>query len=125
VKTGVNVATRFVFGDHELHVARVQLLRRGAVVPIQRKPLFLLMYLLENPGRTVPSTELVREVWKGVSVTDASLRRAVRVLRQTLGNDGTYVESVRGFGYRFAASVERGASLLRIPPIVITEFTAS
>jgi hypothetical protein len=47
------------------------------------------------------------------------------VLRQTLGNDGTYVESVRGFGYRFAASVERGASLLRIPPIVITEFTAS
>lgn len=77
-------------------------------MPLQRKPLYLLKYLLQNGDRVVPSTELTREIWRGVAVTDASLRRAVRVLRQTLGEG--YVVSARGYGYRFIAAVQTHSS---------------
>ncbi len=104
--------TRWTFGDYELDVTLFRLLRRGAPIPLQRKPLYLLRYLVQHAERVVPSDELTREIWRDVAVTDASLRRAIRVLRQTLGEG--YIASARGHGYRFAARVQAHSSQ---PPV--------
>ncbi len=66
---------------------------------MQRKPLQLLIYLCQNADRLVPSPELLARVWN-VTVTEASLRGAIKVLRRTLHGSAT-IESSRGYGYRF------------------------
>lgn len=79
--------------------------------PVDLSPLScrLLAYLAHNRDRVVPREELLREVWDGVRVTDASLRQGLRILRRELGleaRNGAVVESVRGRGYRLTTPVE-------------------
>ena len=97
---------RWAFGEFELDDACHELFRAGQRVALQRKPLQVLIYLVRNATRMVPSTELLREVWPDVTVTEGSLRRAVKVLRAALGGavDG-FIKSRRGYGYRFAAAL--------------------
>ena len=97
---------RWAFGEFELDGAGFELFRAGQRVTLQRKPLQVLIHLVRNATRTVPSAELLREVWPDVTVTEGSVRRAVKVLRAALGGpvDG-FIESRHGYGYRFAAAL--------------------
>lgn len=68
----------------------------------------LLVHLAERPGLLVTKEELVDTVWGGQFVSDAALSRAVHGARKALGENGTsptYVQTVHGRGYRFAAPV--------------------
>src|SRR5207244_674593 len=52
--------------------------------------------------------ELMNQVWPDTVVEENNLEKSVSVLRKVLGEDGSeisYVETVRGRGYRFAAEV--------------------
>jgi DNA-binding winged helix-turn-helix (wHTH) protein len=96
----------WAFGEFELDGARFELRRAGERIPLQRKPLHLLIYLVQNRERTVPSVELVREIWPDVTVTEASLRRAIKGLRAALGGpESRFIESCRGYGYRFTGKL--------------------
>lgn len=78
------------------------------LTPLSRR---LLEYLVDNRDRIVPREEVVREVWRDVRVTDASLRQALRVLRREVGPSlaDVLVESVRGQGLRLGVRlVESG-----------------
>lgn len=55
----------------------------------------LIVYLAENPGRTISKEELVREVWDEAFVTDAALKRAVSEARRALGDDGSVQRIIR------------------------------
>src|SRR5262245_9600645 len=91
----------WVFAEFELDEELFELRRAGTTVRLQRKPLKLLLHLAQNASRVVPSEELVRTVWPGVVVAEASLRQAVRALRRALGDEnGEHVINVRGYGYR-------------------------
>jgi DNA-binding winged helix-turn-helix (wHTH) protein len=97
---------RWAFGEFELDDACHELFRAGQRIVLQRKPLQVLIYLVQNATRTVPSTELLREVWPHVTVTEGSLRRAVKVLRAALGGPvGGFIKSRHGYGYRFAGAL--------------------
>ena len=79
-------------------------------VPLPPRAQALLERLLERPGRLITKDELLDGVWQGVHVTETSLKEAVHVLRQSLGDDPrspVYVETVPRRGYRFLASVAR------------------
>lgn len=69
-------------------------------------------YLVRNRDRLVPREELQAAVWAGVRVEEDSLYRAIAIARRLLETGSGVAEpiqTVRGNGYRFAASVERGA----------------
>lgn len=75
----------------------------------------LLDILVRNAGRIVPSSMLIDRVWEK-DVSDDVLAVFVRRLRQKIEPDPshpTYIETVRGIGYRFrvrAACLRRGGT---------------
>jgi DNA-binding winged helix-turn-helix (wHTH) protein len=106
------------FGAFEVSLATYELRRDGAVLSIQKKPLDVLVYLLERHGRVVSKEELIRAVWPGMNVSCHALTSALRDLRRALGGSGApesrIVTTVRGRGYQFVPQVtcrevERGS----------------
>jgi DNA-binding winged helix-turn-helix (wHTH) protein len=64
------------FGDAELDVAKAELRRAGRELTLSALSLSLLEYLVRHHDRVVTHKELLAAVWRGVTVTEASLRRA-------------------------------------------------
>jgi two-component system phosphate regulon response regulator PhoB len=66
----------------------------------------LLEFLMSHPGRTFNRTQLLTHVWGGDSeVDERTVDVNVQRLRKILTGPGyeAYVQTVRGFGYRFSA----------------------
>jgi two-component system, OmpR family, phosphate regulon response regulator PhoB len=66
----------------------------------------LLEFLMSNVGRTFNRTQLLTQVWgDDTEVDERTVDVNVRRLRKILSESGyeAYVQTVRGFGYRFAA----------------------
>jgi DNA-binding winged helix-turn-helix (wHTH) protein len=74
----------------------------------------LLVLILRNRGRIVSDAVVRRALWPDVKVTDASLRQVLKEARRAIGDDGrrqAAIETVRGRGLRFVASVvQEGAA---------------
>jgi len=97
------------FGAYELDEARMLLQKAGEPVELETKPFLLLQYLVRNAGRVIPHTELMREVWGGVRVSDGSIKTAVHSLRRALADAGApkgLIATVRGSGYMFRGDVQ-------------------
>ncbi len=72
----------------------------GEVVELTMKEFELLAVLMEEPGRTVPRQELYSRVWDPVWIgSGKTLDVHIAGIRKKLG-DPTYIETVRGVGYR-------------------------
>ena len=70
----------------------------------------LLEFLMSHPGRTFNRTQLLAQVWGGDSeVDERTVDVNVQRLRKILTEPGyeAYIQTVRGFGYRFAAPAPR------------------
>jgi two-component system phosphate regulon response regulator PhoB len=68
----------------------------------------LLEFLMSYPGRTFNRTQLLAQVWGGDSeVDERTVDVNVQRLRKILTEPGyeAYIQTVRGFGYRFAAPI--------------------
>ena len=83
-------------------------LSKGAGVKLQDQPFRLLVILLENAGQVVTREQIQSRIWEENTFVDfdASLRVAVRKLREALGDDAEnprYIETVPKRGYRFLA----------------------
>lgn len=69
----------------------------------------LLWTLLSRQGRVQSRERLLEDVWEmSPDVTTRTVDTHVKRLREKLGPAGSYVETVRGVGYRFA-ELENGA----------------
>jgi non-specific serine/threonine protein kinase len=103
----------YLFDDYELDMRFFELRLRGEVIPLQPKPLDLLLYLLENRSRVVLKSELLAHIWPGVSVTENALAQAICAVRVALSEAGPdAIQCVRSRGYRFTrAVVEREVML--------------
>lgn len=98
----------FRFGDVEFDVGRRTVERNGCVVPLQRKPLDLLIYLIERRTRAVGKDEILRDLWPDEFVSESSLSVCIRKIRKALGDDDSnppIIATLHGFGYRFVAEV--------------------
>ena len=99
------------FGSFELDLAAYQLRRDGRPVRLERRPMDLLILLVERRGQLVARTEIVDVLWgKDVFVeVDTAVHTAVRKIRQALRDspdNPAFIETVPAKGYRFAASVD-------------------
>jgi TolB-like protein/Flp pilus assembly protein TadD len=98
------------FGLFELHPTAFELRRGVRRVRLERRPMELLMLLVERASHLVTREEIVARLW-GPEVfvdTDAGVNTAVRKVRRALGESAerpVYIDTIPGKGYRFIAPV--------------------
>jgi TolB-like protein/Tfp pilus assembly protein PilF len=103
------------FGEFELDVAAYELRRRGRAVRLERRPMDLLILLVERRRQLVTRADIVDRLWgPGVFVdVEMGINTAVRKVRQALRDPveaPLFVETVAGKGYRFVAEVTAAAA---------------
>src|SRR5215831_12730286 len=107
----VRIPERIRFGeDFELDSATCTLCRAGRVLKLERIPMEVLLFLLEQRGQLVTRDQIVERIWgKDVFLdTDNSINGAIRKVRQVLKDDAEqprFIQTVSGKGYRFIAPV--------------------
>ncbi len=101
---------RYRVGDLLVDAGTGSVTRQSRRLELPPLSFALLVALLRHAPEVVRRQELLDEVWDGALVNDEALSQRVRLLREALGGDAEqpqYVASVRGWGYRIAAPVER------------------
>ena len=106
------------FGNFVLDIESGQLFRDGRPVKIQPQPLRVLATLAERAGELVSRDELRTRIWDKATFVefDQGLNYAIRQIRIALGDNATsprFIETVKGLGYRFVASVTTDAGTAR------------
>jgi DNA-binding winged helix-turn-helix (wHTH) protein len=108
------------FGPFILDTDARQLLREPAQpVHLSRKAFDLLCVLVAERPKVLTKAELHEHLWPSTFVSEATLASLVRELRTALGEhgrDGSYIRTVHGFGYAFAAAASQtGATAVQRP----------
>jgi len=96
------------FADCVLDADARSVCRGTGAIHLSPKAFELLSVLVEHRGRALSKAELLERVWPDVFVSDASLARVVREIREALGDsahDAHIIRTVHRYGYAFAAIV--------------------
>jgi sulfatase modifying factor 1 len=94
----------------------------GRPVPVEPQVFDLLIMLIENRQRAVSKDEIIEQIWKGRTISDATLSSRIKSARQALGDDGSaqkLIRTIHGRGFRFVGDVEQ------LDPLVAAETDAS
>src|SRR3984893_9796586 len=84
----------------------LELLVNGVDAELERKPLEVLIYLLEHAGEVCTKDEILTGVWPGRILSETVLTKCIGRLREVLGDrDQDIIKTAYGFGYRFIAPV--------------------
>jgi two-component system, OmpR family, phosphate regulon response regulator PhoB len=92
-------------GDLVLDSATNRVTIRGKLINLRGVEYRLLEFLMTHTGRTFNRTQLLSRVWGGdTEVDERTVDVNVQRLRKILSERGyeAYIQTVRGFGYRFA-----------------------
>lgn len=98
----------YEFGLFRIDTAERQIFRDGQAVPLTPKVFDLLLFLVENRGRTLAKDELMERVWAGTFVEENNLSRNISMLRKVLGDDlhdSRFIKTIPKRGYRFEPEV--------------------
>jgi serine/threonine-protein kinase len=104
----IREAGAYRFGPFQLDPVRRAVSRDGQRIKLGERSFDALFYLVANHGRVVEREELQQALWGGRAVEDNNLAQAIFALRKALqaeGDGDTYIVTVPGRGYRFAAPV--------------------
>lgn len=101
------VSTRLRTGALEVDTASHRVLVRGREVRLTALEFRLLSTLLSRAGRVQTRDTLLADVWgMHAGLTTRTVDTHVTRLRKKLGDVGSYIETLRGVGYRFRDSEE-------------------
>lgn len=91
------------FGTSSFYLDSFKLVQNGAVLDCTTSELRLLRELLMNRGNVMSRSTLMEKLYDvdGEFFEDNTLSVYIKRLRDKLGADGDYIETVRGIGYRF------------------------
>ncbi len=100
IKKNVDCIT---FGTSSFYLDSFKLVQNGAVLDCTTSELRLLRELLMNRGNVMSRSILMEKLYDvdGEFFEDNTLSVYIKRLRDKLGADGDYIETVRGIGYRF------------------------
>ena len=91
----------------------------GVEVALERKPLEVLLYLLQHAGEVCTKDEILSSVWAGRVLSETVLTKCIGRLREVLGDaNQEIIKTAYGFGYRLAAAVQIESS----PPAISAHF---
>jgi len=98
---------RYSFGDIEIDFGRAELRRRGRSIDVTAIELKLLGAFVARRGRVLSRPQLLEAVWgHDIHVTDRAIDQHVMNLRKKIEPRParpTFLQSIRGLGYRFDA----------------------
>ena len=98
-------------GDVSLDPERHEVMVRDEYIRLPLKQFQLLELLLENPGRVLPRSTILRRVWGSESAADSNtLEVQIKRLRENVEDDPsgpTRITTVRGIGYMYADRTPR------------------
>jgi len=102
--------TKQSVGEVEVDLGRYELRRSGRRIKIEKKPMDLLIFLLERREQMVSRDEIVKRLWRSDLFidTEKNVNNVVRKLRTALGDNADrprFLETVVGKGYRFVGPV--------------------
>jgi eukaryotic-like serine/threonine-protein kinase len=98
---------RWRFGIAVVDETTLELLVDGVDAELERKPLEVLIYLLEHAGEVCTKDELLASVWPGRILSETVLTKCIGRLREAVGDRGQdIIKTVYGFGYRLIAPVQ-------------------
>jgi two-component system, OmpR family, alkaline phosphatase synthesis response regulator PhoP len=100
----------FEFGESRVDFQRFQVTVRGEPVRMTQLEIALLRYFVENEGRVIPRSELLRKVWGmpwsiNTRAPDQFVMRLRKIFEPEPGNP-RYFLTIRDAGYRFVAHPE-------------------
>ena len=108
---------QFVFGECVLDTGRRELSRGSEPIAVGPQVFDLLIHLIENRDRVVSKDELFDVIWRGRTVSDATLTSHVNFARKAIGDTGDEQRLIRTIsrkGFRFVGDVletpSRGAT---------------
>ena len=113
MRAGARATIRFA--DFQLDARRLELRRNDVRVVIQPKAVELLLLLVKHRARAVSPEEILHAILTdeeaGEEADEAAVKRAVRALRQALGDSGdseAVIRTVTGAGYQFVLPIRVG-----------------
>lgn len=98
----------YQFSDFTISRNQQALYYKNKKQSINTKAYYLLLELVENQGNILSKDHLINTVWHGQIVTDAALAKQVLRLRKIINDSdltNPIIETHRGVGYRFTATV--------------------
>jgi len=91
------------YGPLRIDSARFEVTVKGKKIELTATEFKLLLTLASRPGRVQTREQLLQEVWEyNSSVDTRTVDTHIRRLRKKLGQAADYIETLRGFGYRFS-----------------------
>lgn len=115
----------YTFGDCVLDLAAHSLHHAGQPVHLRPKVFQLIAYLLTHRDRVITKQELSKLVWPGQFISDTTLETTIGTARRAIGDSGKaqrYIQTLRGYGYRFIAPVEEKAVAPETNPAPVAGF---
>jgi len=99
----------YAFGLFKLETRSKRLARGSADLTLTPRQFDLLHLLVSRAGEMLSKDLLIRDAWRGISVTDNNLVQVVNQLRRILdaGNPSRYIQTEILEGYRFTEPVTR------------------
>jgi DNA-binding winged helix-turn-helix (wHTH) protein/tetratricopeptide (TPR) repeat protein len=96
--------------DLELDLGRYELRRQGRRVKLERKPMELLIFLVQRREQLVSRQDIMAQLWHSNLFidTERNINNIVRKIRRALGEQAAkprFVETVIGKGYRFIGPI--------------------
>ncbi len=105
-----NRVTRFEFAGAKIDFETCEVSVKGEAVRMTKMELSLLRYFIENPGRVIPRSELLENIWEmRGSVDTRAPDQFIRRLRKIFEPDPAqprHFLTVRDLGYRFVPEGE-------------------
>ena len=99
------------FGDYSLDVEGHILKKNGQRIDVPPKELELLILLLKNPGVTFNPEEIYKKIWGyeygDIATVAVHIQRLRSRIEEDAGNS-RFIETIRGFGYRFNPEMVKG-----------------
>lgn len=97
--------SRYVIGDLTVNRKRYEVFVKGEAVTLTKKEFDMLCYLLENKGMVLTRDQLLNQIWGyDFDGENRTVDVHIRTLRQKLGDCGTYIETIRGIGYKIGGN---------------------
>lgn len=97
--------SRYTIGDLTVHRKRHEVFVKGKAVTLTKKEFDMLCYLLENRGMVLTRDQLLNQIWGyDFDGENRTVDVHIRTLRQKLGDCGTYIETIRGIGYKMGGN---------------------
>jgi len=89
-------------GDLSIDCSSHEITCNGSAVGLTATEYRLLQFMASNPGRVFSRNAIIEKVLgRDVTVLDRTIDVHIMALRRKLGKCGQWIETIRGFGYRF------------------------